>query len=174
MKHKKMIALVMAVAVSASAFAVSAFAKTADSANQEASAQQAQGAEQQGKHSKKEKVAEPENAVGKDAAKQAALKDAGLAEDAVEKLKARVSAAEDSTMIYKVHFTANDTWYSYKIDALSGKILDKQTQTAEEHEASGPQGRQHKGGRRGGTAESENGKEEPSAQTAENTSVTSA
>ena len=142
MKHKRILALVMVMAVSASAFAISAFAKetTDSSASGETAVTQEQSSEAKEKRGKKEKVEEPENAVGKDAAKSAALKDAGLAEDSVDKLRSRVSKTDDGTVIYKVHFTANDTWYSYKIDALSGKVLDKSTQTAEEHEAYKPQG----------------------------------
>ena len=144
MKHKKIIALAMVMAISASAFTLSAFAKDTTQAQTESAAQQEQNSQERHSRGKKEKVAEPENAVGKDAAKSAALKDAGVAQDSAEKVKSRVSQTEDGTVIYKVHFTSGDTWYSYKIDALSGKVLDKSTQSAEEHEAAKQQGRHSK------------------------------
>ena len=144
MKHKRILALAIALALSVSAVTITAFANSADGTNSEKTVAAAEGTERQEKRCKKEKVAEPDNAVGKDAAKAAALKDAGLTADKVEKIKSRVSKTEDGTVIYKVHFTANGTWYSYKVDALTGKVLDKTTQSAEEHEASKPQSRQGK------------------------------
>ena len=84
---------------------------------------------------KHKKVAEPENAIGKQAAKDAALADAGVDAEAAGKVKARVSQLEDGTVFYKVSFTVGEQWYSYKIDALTGKILDKTTEDAAAHEA---------------------------------------
>ena len=107
-----------------------------------------------------EKVAEPENAVGKQAAKDAALADAGVSAEAVGKVKARVSQLEDGTVVYKVSFTYGDQWYSYKIDALTGKILDKTTEDAAAHEAAKAEHKKEKDAEASqeGTEESETGK----------------
>ena len=112
MKHKKILALAVILALCVSAVSMTAFAKSSDEMNPSTTVEASAESEKQGRHCKKEKVAEPENAIGKDAAKAAALKDAGLTADSVEKVKAHVSKSEDGTVIYKVHFTANDTWYS--------------------------------------------------------------
>ena len=87
------------------------------------------------RHSKKEKTEAPENAIGKDAAKEAALKDAGLTAEQAGKVRSHLSKTEDGTVVYKVHFSANDKWYSYKIDALTGKVVAHTEQTAAEHAA---------------------------------------
>ena len=83
------------------------------------------------KGGKKQEAAEPENAIGKDAAKEIALADAGLSAEQVEKVRARVSDA-DGTVVYKVHFTYDGQRYSYRIDALSGEIIDKKVSDASE------------------------------------------
>lgn len=85
-----------------------------------------------GKHEKKEKVAEPENAIGKDAAKEKVLADAGIAADAAGKVRARLSTLEDGTVVYKVKFTVDTQKYSYKIDAVSGNIVDKSIEAVTE------------------------------------------
>ena len=95
---------------------------------------------------KKEEAAEPENAVGKDAAKAAALADAGLSADQVEKVHATVSDS-DGTAVYKVRFKYDGQRYSYRIDALSGKILDRKVADAAESSS-----RSRGGGRRGRAA----------------------
>ena len=51
------------------------------------------------------------------------------------KVKTRISKLEDGTVIYKVSFTSGDLWYSYKIDAVTGEILDKTTESTAEHKA---------------------------------------
>ena len=98
------------------------------------------------KHGKKEEVAEPENAVGKDAAKEKALADAGIAADAAGKVRARLTTLEDGTVVYKVKFTVDSQKYSYKINAVSGEIVDKSTETVTEDATK----EGHKHGKRGG------------------------
>ncbi|MBR5719011.1 MAG: PepSY domain-containing protein, partial [Clostridia bacterium] len=86
-------------------------------------------------HGEKAKPEEPEaleNAIGKDAAKQIALSDAGLSSEQVEKVKARLSD-KDGTLVYKVGFCYDGQKYSYKIDPVSGDILDKSVGEASEH-----------------------------------------
>ena len=85
-----------------------------------------------GKHSAESKIAEPENSIGKDAAKAAALADAGLTAEQTGKVKSRVSQMDDGTVIYKVSFTYDGQKYSYQIDAMTGKVLDKSTEDATE------------------------------------------
>lgn len=83
--------------------------------------------EKKAKPAKKEKVAEPENAIGKANAKEKALADAGLSFEQVGKVRSRVSTHDDGTIIYKVRFTYNNQKYSYRINALTGEIVDKTT-----------------------------------------------
>ena len=85
-----------------------------------------------GENAKPEEPEAPENAIGKDAAKQIALSDAGLSSEQVEKVKARLSD-KDGTLVYKVGFCYDGQKYSYKIDTVSGDILDKSVQEAAEH-----------------------------------------
>ena len=87
------------------------------------------------KHGWHEDVAEPENAIGKDAAKSAALSDAGILAENAGKVRSRVTSLEDGTVIYKVKFTVDSQKYSYKIDAVSGSILDKSTEAVTEEDA---------------------------------------
>ena len=77
----------------------------------------------QKKHGKKAaKTAEPEGAIGKDAAKEAALADAGV--EAEGHIRGRYTE-KDGTGIYKVTFKAGGQRYKYRIDAMTGEILDK-------------------------------------------------
>ena len=92
---------------------------------------EAQSATRSKKGGKKQEAAEPENAIGKGAAKVIALADAGLSAEQVEKVRARVSES-DGTAVYKVHFTYEGQRYSYRIDALSGEILDQKVSDASE------------------------------------------
>ena len=85
-----------------------------------------------GENAKPEEPEAPENAIGKDAAKQIALSDVGLSSEQVEKVKARLSD-KDGTLIYKVGFCYDGQKYSYKIDPVSGDILDKSVGEATEH-----------------------------------------
>ena len=85
-----------------------------------------------GEKAKPEEPEAPENAIGKDAAKQIALSDAGLSSEQVEKVKARLSD-KDGTLVYKVGFCYDGQKYSYKIDPVSGDILDKSVGEATEH-----------------------------------------
>ncbi len=75
------------------------------------------------KHGKSgSKTAEPEGAIGKDAAKEAALADAGA--EAEGHVRGRYTE-KDGTGIYKVTFKAGGQRYKYRIDAMTGEILDK-------------------------------------------------
>ena len=90
------------------------------------------GSNGRGSHARPEEPEEPENAIGKDAAKELALTDAGLTAEQVEKLRARLSD-KDGTLVYKVSFRYDGQRYSYKIDAVSGTILDSSVGEASEH-----------------------------------------
>ena len=144
MKHKKLLVMALAAVMSVSALTVSAIAKTPTDSTQETTAQASRCQSRHGRHGAKEEIQAPENAIGKDAAKEAALKDANLTEADTEKVRAHLSALEDGTVIYKVHFTANDKWYSYQIDALTGKVLDKSEEDAQEHAAAKQHGKHGK------------------------------
>ena len=170
MKHKRMFALMLTAAIMASAWSVTAFAVNETEPETGAAAEEStapetgetkEGSEKKShKGHRHEKVAEPENAVGKQAAKDAALADAGVSAEAAGKVKARVSQLEDGTVVYKVSFTYGDQWYSYKIDALTGKILDKTTEDAAAHEAAKAEHKKEKAAEASqeGTEESETGK----------------
>ena len=68
------------------------------------------------------KTAEPEGVIGKDAAKEAALADAGA--EAEGHVRGRYTE-KDGTGIYKVTFKAGGQKYKYRIDAMTGEILEK-------------------------------------------------
>ena len=87
------------------------------------------------KRSRKPEVAEPEGAIGKDAAKEKALTDAGLTADQTGKVRSRVTALEDGTVIYKVKFTYDNQKYTYQINATTGEILDKSTKAVTESDS---------------------------------------
>ena len=97
-----------------------------------------EGTHGHGRHERPAEAEEPENAIGRDAAKQAALEDAGLTAEAVEKLRARVSD-KDGTTVYKVSFRYDGMKYSYRIDPLTGSVLDKTVAEAGESHRSGGQ-----------------------------------
>ena len=86
-----------------------------------------------GSHGRPEEPEAPENAIGKDAAKEIALTDAGLTAEQIEKVKCRLSE-KDGMLVYKVSFKYDGQKYSYKIDPLSGEILDKSTAEATEND----------------------------------------
>ena len=81
------------------------------------------------------KVDEPDNAIGKDKAQAAAIKDSGVNESKVEKAHTFIVKLDDGTVAYRVSFKVGEKYYVYKINALTGKVADKRTETAEEHEA---------------------------------------
>ena len=135
MKHKRWIALLLAAVLTVGAMSVTAFAAESTEPEAETTTEGSAAKPCRGKHGHKDKVAEPENAVGKDAAKESALADAGLSEEEVGKVKARVTKLEDGTVVYRVSFSAGEQWYRYKIDALTGEILDKTAEDAAAHEA---------------------------------------
>ena len=160
MKNKKKMALALITVLSLTAMTVSVFADTpAINSNPETSVQETQNGQQhdinkkttndtdsktgdntnqsrqhgrhQGKHDK-EQVAEPENAIGKDSAKAKALEDAGVTDEQVNKVRSHLSQLDDGTVIYRVHFIYIDQRYSYQINAISGEIVDKHTDTAKD------------------------------------------
>ena len=127
MKSKGILAMALVGVLSVSAIAPSALAATSSVVNKEETSAQ-ETVERHGKREKHEKVAEPENSIGKDAAKTAALADAGLTVEQAGKVKSRVSQMDDGTVVYKVSFTYEGQKYSYRIDAMTGKVLDKSTE----------------------------------------------
>ena len=135
MKHKRWIALLLAAVLTVGAMSVTAFAAENTETEAETTTEGSAAKPCRGKHSHKNKVAEPENAVGKDIAKETALADAGVSAEDVGKVKARVTKLEDGTVVYRVSFTSGELWYRYKIDAVTGEILDKTTEDAAAHEA---------------------------------------
>ena len=150
MKHNKWIAMLLAAVLAIAAMSIAAFAETAADSQTEATVEGSTDnpsettAEEntaksehrgRGSSTNKGKMAEPENAIGKQAARDAALADAGIIADQAGKVKARISKLEDGTVIYKVSFTSGDLWYSYRIDAVTGAILEKTAENAVEHEA---------------------------------------
>lgn len=134
MKHKRWIALLLAAVLAVGAMSVTAFAAENTEPEAETTTEGSAAKPCRGKHSHKNKVAEPENAVGKDVAKETALADAGVSAEDVGKVKARVTKLEDGTVVYRVSFSSGDLWYRYKIDAVTGEILDKATEDAAAHE----------------------------------------
>lgn len=113
------------------------------------------GKQRKSKRSRKPEVAEPEGAIGKDAAKEKALTDAGLTSDQTGKVRSRVAALEDGTVIYKVKFTYDNQKYTYQINATTGEILDKSTKAVTESDSTQktrPR-RGHKGSRKSTAAE---------------------
>ena len=150
MKHKKLLAMVLAAILTVSAITVTSFAVSAEenaetavqqTDEQTASAKKKSGecCKKGGAREKKEKIAEPENAIGKSAAKEAAVADAGVTVDDTVKVRAKLRKLEDGTVVYKVSFTVDGVYRCYKIDALTGKIVEKSEMSAEEHEAAKPQ-----------------------------------
>ena len=150
MKHNKWIAMLLAAILAITAMSLASFAETAvenppeatvegSSDNQsETTAEDSaakSGHSSRGSNGNKGKTVEPEYAIGKQAASDAALADAGISAGQASKVKARISKLEDGTVIYKVSFTSEDLYYSYKINAMTGEILDKTTENAAEHEA---------------------------------------
>ena len=144
MKLKRILAVAFAAVMTASVYAATVYAADVKE-NQQQTTEAAADTGRQEKHGRKEKTEEPENAIGKDAAKDAALKDAGVTADETGKVRCRVSETEDGSVIYKVRFSANDKFYAYEIDAVSGKVIGSTVQTAEEHAAAKEQARAAKG-----------------------------
>ena len=103
--------------------------------NTSAVTESAEKTRRQGKRSGKKTIAEPENAIGRDAAKAKALEDAGAAEEQTGKVKAHVSQTDDGTVVYKVRFTFGGQRYCYRIDAISGDVVDKTVESAAEDAA---------------------------------------
>ena len=89
--------------------------KSADSSSESGTAKRKPG-------KKGSKTAEPEGVIGKEAAKEAALTDAGT--QAEGHVRGRYTE-KDGTGIYKVTFQAGGQRYKYRIDAMTGEILEK-------------------------------------------------
>ena len=134
MKKTMIITMAAVAALSIAVFEMPAIA-AADGNDQTTIEESTVPSTKSGRHEKKQKAAEPENAIGKEAAKAAALKDAGIAAENVDKIRSRVSKLEDGTVVYKVSFTAGEVYYAYQINALTGEVVDKSQQSAEEHAA---------------------------------------
>lgn len=94
---------------------------------------------ERGRRDRPEEPAEPENAIGKEAAKNIALSDAGIAADQVSRIRA-IIWDNDGTVIYKVRFTCDGIRYSYRIDPLTGEILNKHSEEASESSHPGDRG----------------------------------
>lgn len=73
--------------------------------------------------------ANPDVAITADLALETALKDAGLDLSAVEVVKNNLDN-DDGIIIYEIVFTKDGKKYEYDIDANSGAILDKDTESA--------------------------------------------
>ena len=71
---------------------------------------------------------EPLGAIGEIQAKKTALSDAGFAEEDTERCKVWL-ALDDGHWEYEVEFYANGMAYKYKIDALTGGILQSKQET---------------------------------------------
>ena len=146
MKYKRSLAWLLAVVLSVGVLCTAALAADTDAQSQatpktdsaeaeksrikpetdSAKSDETQATRRGRKGGKKEEAAEPDGAIGKDKAKELALVDAGLSADQVGKVRARVSDS-DGTTVYKVCFTCDGQRYSYRIDAMSGEILDRKT-----------------------------------------------
>ena len=73
----------------------------------------------------------PDVAVTADQALDIALKDAGLDLSAVEVVKNNLDN-DDGIIIYETEFISGSKKYEYEIDANSGEILDKDTESAKD------------------------------------------
>ena len=135
MKRRIFIAAALAALMSTSVLGTTALAKTTNDNQTTATQSDTQKSGCHG-HGKREQVTEPENAIGKEKAKDLALKDAGVSADKVDKARSFVTKLDDGTVVYRVSFKVGEKYYTYKINALTGKVADKKTETAEEHEAS--------------------------------------
>ena len=64
------------------------------------------------------------------------LKDASVTMKEVKDLKCELEE-EDGAYCYEIEFEVNDTEYEYKVDALTGEILEvnKETEDADEADA---------------------------------------
>ena len=134
MKNKAVMAMALAAFLSVTTMVNTACAATVDATS---SATQTR---EKAKKEKKEEVAEPENAIGKDAAKAKALTDAGVAAAQAGKVQAHVSTMDDGTVVYKVRFTYNDQRYSYRINAVTGAVVEKDSKAVTEDEQKGGHG----------------------------------
>lgn len=68
--------------------------------------------------------------IGEDAAKQAAFTDAGVSEGDVKKLEISMDI-DDGEMVYEIEFTVAGTEYEYDIHAVTGAIVKKDSEKAE-------------------------------------------
>ena len=139
MKHRRILAWLLAAVMAFGVMSAGVLAAETD-AESGATAPSEAGDGETSKPSrgrkKKEQVAEPDGAIGKDRAKEIALADAGFTAEQTGKVRARVTE-QDGTVIYKVRFTCDGQRYSYRIDAMSGEILDKSSAEAAAHPKGG-------------------------------------
>ena len=138
MKKRRTLALLMAGILTASALSIGASAEDTEPAPQAGIEQEETVSEKKAKKSadsssesgtakrkpgkKGSKTVEPEGVIGKEAAKEAALTDAGV--EAEGRVRGRYTE-KDGTGIYKVTFKAGGQKYKYRIDAMTGEILEK-------------------------------------------------
>ena len=133
MKQKRWIALLLAAALSVGALGLSAFAAEDAVPTPEAAEQRERQAGHGGRGSR-EKIEKPENAIGREAAREIALQDAGLSPEQLGSIKVRLWQTEDGTVVYRLHFCLNGQRWSYRIDAVSGEILERNVEELPEQE----------------------------------------
>ena len=68
--------------------------------------------------------------IGKEKAKAVALSDAKVSETDARNIKCK-KATDDGRTVYEIKFTVNGTEYEYEIDAVTGRILDKDQEESE-------------------------------------------
>ena len=73
--------------------------------------------------------------IGEDAAKQAAFTDAGVSESDVKKLEISMDI-DDGEMVYEIEFIVAGTEYEYDIHAVTGAIVKKDSEKAENSQSS--------------------------------------
>ena len=128
-RTKILTAIALTVLLAVGVFTTSALA----SANTEDAerTQIAETVERSGRHRRPNEAEEPENAIGKEAAKSIALSDAGVTADEVERLRSIVAEC-DGVTVYKVRFRCGGLRYSYRINALTGEIVNSYTENIED------------------------------------------
>lgn len=109
-------------------------ALTCDIVDKNSSAVTEGSGQKTGKKGHMQEAAEPEGAIGKDAAKTKALEDAGVTAEKAGRIMAFASQLEDGTVVYKVRFTYDGTRYSYRINALTGEVVEKKTGEASQRQ----------------------------------------
>ncbi len=75
----------------------------------------------------------PEGVLAPEAAEDAALAHAGVARDVVGRICIRLDE-EDGKYLYEMEFRTAETEYDYEVDALTGAILNAETEAIEEND----------------------------------------